>query len=243
MPRLTAPCSTETPLARWPRLKPMCAMLNIDGSSSWPSARMRSIGTPGRPPRWAATRSRVKRSMPAGTGVCVVNTVPARTACNGLVEGEPSSCDEFADAFDTEEAGVALVGVEHLGRGRAGHLAEGADGAYATDAEQQLLLQAVLASAAVEPVGDLPGRGVVLLDVAVEQQQRDASDVDHPYLRVQRAALGQRQRDAHRSAVGAHQRLASASRPGRGTGSAPAATRPATATGGSTRRGRAGRRR
>ena len=75
-----------------------------------------------------------------------------------LVEAETVVLDELADALDTEEARVALVGVEHLGRRRAGDLAVGADGAHAADAEQQFLLEPVLAPAAVEPVGDLPGR-------------------------------------------------------------------------------------
>ncbi len=29
MPRLTSPCSLETPLARWPSRRPMTAMLNM----------------------------------------------------------------------------------------------------------------------------------------------------------------------------------------------------------------------
>ena len=47
MLRDTAPCSCETPLARWASRSPMCAMLNMFGLSSAPSARIRSIGTPG----------------------------------------------------------------------------------------------------------------------------------------------------------------------------------------------------
>ena len=56
------------------------------------------------------------RSMPAGTGVCVVNTVPARTACSA--SGKPSAVrlGELADPLDALEAGVALVGVEDLGQ-------------------------------------------------------------------------------------------------------------------------------
>ncbi len=86
MLRLTSPCSRLTPLARWPSRNPMCAMLNMPGSSSSaPRARIRSIETPGQalaPPKYARIRSSGNRSMPAGTGVWVVNTVPARTACS-----------------------------------------------------------------------------------------------------------------------------------------------------------------
>jgi hypothetical protein len=57
--------------------------------------------------------------MPAGTGVCVVKTVPARPSSTRLVEGQPAVSDQLADPLDAEEAGVALVGVEDLGRRRA----------------------------------------------------------------------------------------------------------------------------
>ena len=45
--RLTRPCSSDTPLARCASRRPMCAMLNFDGSSSAPNAMIRSSGTPG----------------------------------------------------------------------------------------------------------------------------------------------------------------------------------------------------
>ena len=54
--------------------------------------------------------------MPAGTGVWVVKTVPARTASSASSKVRPC-VDELADALEAEEAGVALVGVEHLGLG------------------------------------------------------------------------------------------------------------------------------
>jgi hypothetical protein len=57
-------------------------MLKTPGSSSAPSSSTRSSGTPSNPSpaKTPAIRSVGKRSMPAGTGVWVVNTVPARTA-------------------------------------------------------------------------------------------------------------------------------------------------------------------
>ncbi len=98
MPRLTEPCSCETPLARCASRKPITAMLNIAGSPpsncSAPSARIRSTGTPGQelsPPKYCATRSIGNRSMPAGTGVWVVNTVPARDTSRAASKVSPVS--------------------------------------------------------------------------------------------------------------------------------------------------------
>ena len=110
--------------------------------------------------------------------------------------------DEVADALEAEESGVALVGVEHLGHGRRGELGEDLDRANTSDAEQQLLQQAVLAAAAVEAVGDAAQFVHVLRDVGVEQQERDAADLHAPYARVERAAVGQRERDLCCCAVG-----------------------------------------
>ena len=141
--------------------------------------------------------------MPAGTGVWVVNTVPARTACSASSKVRPVPVDELADALDAEEAGVALVGVEDLRRGRAGDRAVGAHGADAADAEQQLLLQPVLAAAAVEPVGDLarrrrrsPRRRCRAAAAAPGRPGRARPG------RAACAPSGSAERDAHRRAVG-----------------------------------------
>ncbi len=88
---------------------------------------------------------------------------------------------------------MALVGVEHLGRGVAGEPAARAHRPHAADAEQHLLEQPVLAAAAVEPVGDLALGRLVVLDVGVEQQQRHPADLGHPDAGVQLAVAGQRQ--------------------------------------------------
>ena len=56
----------------------------------------------------------------------------------GLVVGQALG-DELADPLDAQEAGVALVGVEHLGLGVAGQRGVGADRPHPADAEQQLL--------------------------------------------------------------------------------------------------------
>ena len=75
----------------------------------------------------------------------------------------------------------------------------------AADAEQQFLLQPVVAAAAVQPVGDLAQGRLVLLDVGVEQQQRHPADLGHPDLGGQRRAAGQADGDPDRlaGAVGA----------------------------------------
>ncbi len=109
--------------------------------------------------------------MPAGTGVCVVKTVPPRTACSASAKDSP--CDSVSSRIRSIalEAGVTLVGVEHLGLRGAGELAVRPQRAHPADTQQHLLAQPVVLAAAVEPVGDHPlGRGV-LLDVAVQQQQ------------------------------------------------------------------------
>jgi hypothetical protein len=59
----------------------------------------------------------------------------------------------------------------------------------------------VLAAAAVEAVGDLAGRVVVLGHVRVEQQQRHPADGGDPDVRVQLAAAGQVERDERGRAV------------------------------------------
>ena len=96
---------------------------------------------------------------------------------DGLVEGQAVVDDRPAHALEAEEAGVALVGVEHLGVD-----AERLEGPDAADAEEDLLAEAVLDVAAVEPVGD-PAQVIgVLVDVGVEQVERDAPDVGPPHL-------------------------------------------------------------
>ena len=100
-----------------------------------------------------------------------------------LVEAEAVVLDQLANAFDAEEAGMALVGVKDLRRREAGQGAVGADGADAADAEQHLLLQAVLAAAAVQPVRHLALCRRVVLDVGVEQEQRHPADGHLPHLR------------------------------------------------------------
>jgi hypothetical protein len=84
-------------------------------------------------------------------------------------------------------------------------LAEGAHRADPADAEQQFLPEPVLAPAAVQPVGHLVQRGLVLLHVGVEHQQRHPAHLGQPHLGGQELALGQRHLHLDRLAVGGPQ--------------------------------------
>ena len=102
---------------------------------------------------------------------------------------------ELADALDAEEAGVALVGVEHLRGRRTGEPGVDAQGTDATDAEEQLLAEPVLGVAAVQPVGDVAVVLRVLLDVGVEQEQRHAPHAGDEDAREQVGTAGHGDRD------------------------------------------------
>ncbi|CAM5622813.1 hypothetical protein SHIRM173S_03835 [Streptomyces hirsutus] len=109
---------------------------------------------------------------------------------------------QFGDAFQTEETGVALVGVERLGRRVPGEPAVRAHRPHTPYAEQHLLKQPVLAAAAVEPVGDAAFAEVVLLDVGVQQEQGDPAHLGQPDPGAQRPAAGQREAHQGGRAVG-----------------------------------------
>ena len=100
-----------------------------------------------------------------------------------------------------EEAGMALVGVEHLRRRRAGEPLVGAQRLDPAHAQQEFLLQPVVAAAAVQAVGDAAGGVVVAGNVGVQQQQRNTPDVGTPDVRQKPPAVGQRQGDLQRPAV------------------------------------------
>src|SRR3546814_10761685 len=88
---------------------------------------------------------------------------------------QPGLGDQLADALQPEEPGVALVGVEHLSVDP-----ERIEGPHTADAEEDLLAQAVLGVASVEAVGYAAHLRRVLVDVGVEQVQRDAPDLGLP---------------------------------------------------------------
>ena len=109
------------------------------------------------------------RSIPAGTGVWVVNTVLDRTTVNAVSKSNPDSGDQLADALGSEEPGVALVHVEHLGRGQAFDGGERADRPYPADTGQNLLHDAMFLIAAVQTVGDAAQVVLVLRNVGIQQ--------------------------------------------------------------------------
>jgi hypothetical protein len=76
---------------------------------------------------------------------------------------------ELTDALETEEAGVALVGVEHLRLRGSGDAGVDPQRPHATDAQEDLLPEAVLRGAAVQPVGHVTVVVGVALDVGVQE--------------------------------------------------------------------------
>ncbi len=112
------------------------------------------------------------------------------------VERETGAGHQLTDPLQAQEARVALVGVEHVRGSKSGQLAIGTDGADAADAEDHLLQQSVIGPAAVQSVGHRTFVGTVLLDVAVQQQQRHPADVGPAD--VGRDAAVARKVDVHR---------------------------------------------
>ena len=102
---------------------------------------------------------------------------------------------------------MALVGVEHLRRRVAGGRAVRADGPHPADADEDLLPDALVLVAAVEPVGDAAQVRLVLLDVGVEQQQRHPPDGRLPHPHAERAAGGHRDLDEDGLARGIGEQL------------------------------------
>jgi hypothetical protein len=147
--------------------------------------------------------------MPAGTGRVGGEDGGGAAGSQCLIKGEclvPGH--QFLDAFDAQETGVALVGVEHLRRYRPGQLLERAQGLDPAHAQQELLLQPVVPAAAVEAVGDAAGCFVIARDVGVQEQQRDTPDVGTPDVSEQAAVVGKGQRDLQGLAVAVRGRLA-----------------------------------
>ena len=85
-----------------------------------------------------------------------------------FVEGQGVLGDELVDAFEREEARVALVHVVDLGLRVTGQIAKRAYRTDTANTEEELLPEPVVATPAVEPVCDVPLRRRVALDVRVE---------------------------------------------------------------------------
>ncbi len=113
--RLTTPWSWATPLLRAASRKPMTAMLNrvwLGSSGSCPRARRSSTEIPAsaqKPVKYFSISSRGKRSMPAGTGVWVVNTEPARTASMASGKASPSPISSRMRSRPRKPAWPSLV--------------------------------------------------------------------------------------------------------------------------------------
>ena len=221
----------------------MCAMLNFDGSSSAPNATIRSSGTPGssrdiapagpsaEPPKYRLTISTGKRSMPAGTGVCVVNTVDDRTTVSAVSKSSPASINSRMRSTPRKPACPSFMW-NTSGAGRPSDFGERADRAHPADAGQDLLLDPVFLVAAVEPVGDAAQLVLVLRDVGIQQQQRDSAHLRNPHARPQLAGVGHRQLDQHRVVVARRSAAAAAGPADPATGSSRAASRRRSATAG-----------
>ena len=97
---------------------------------------------------------------------------------------------------------MTLVHVEDLGHRVPGRLGVQVHRTGATDAQQDLLLDAVVLVAAVQPVGGLPQEVVVRLVVGVQQQQRHPAHLGGPDPRGQLAAARHRHDDGQLLPVG-----------------------------------------
>ncbi len=108
---------------------------------------------------------------------------------------------ELPGPLQSEEPGVPLVGVEHLGI-----QAQRLQGAHTADAEEDLLADAVLGVAAVQAVRHQPAVRGVALHVAVQQVELHPPDVGSPDLGLQRLAR-EVDGDPHAIAAGQRQRV------------------------------------
>ena len=84
-------------------------------------------------------------------------------------------CNQFARPFQGQEGGVRLV---HVPDTRV--VAHGPQGPHAADAQQDFLGDAQVNVAPVQAGGQLAVVGGVLVQVAVQQVERDAPDAQFP---------------------------------------------------------------
>ena len=120
----------------------------------------------------------------------MVNTVLERTTVSAVSKSNPASTNSRMRSAPRNPAWPSFMwntsgaGSPSIGR-------EGANRSYAADAGQDLLLHAMFLIAAVEAVGDPAQVVLVLRDVGIQQQQRNTTDLRHPDLRMQSAAVRQ----------------------------------------------------
>ena len=180
----TLPCSRLTPLTRAAMRMPSAAMLKTPGSPvSLGSQRQQALEREaGRHPAAAevARHEITREAVDAGGHRRVRREDGACAHDLQRMLGIDSVLDEAAHALHREEAGVALVHVEHGGLD-----ATGRERLDTADAEQDLLAQPVLAVAAVQAVGDGALGRRIGVHVRVQQEQLDPPDVDAPEPGVQ----------------------------------------------------------
>ena len=133
-------------------------------------------------PRCVSTSENGNASWPAGTGVCVVNTVVRLTSASAWSKFMP--CSTWSQIrCSVDERRVALVEVPD-GRLDAHRLQR----AHAAQAEDDFLLDAGFLVAAVEARRQLAVPRRVLLAVRVEQEQLDVAGPHQPDRRRARSA-------------------------------------------------------
>ena len=168
-----------TAFAPWVSRSEKAVMSNWFASSSTPrpSSRTSVTGTPpasSSGPATRRTRSVSKRSLPAETGVWMVNTLSRRTSV------QASASDRPLATYSRARSARRNAEWPSLRCQTAGARLERPDGAHATDAQDELLVEAHLAAADVQDVGDRPVGVRVLGDVRVEQEDRHAPDLGDP---------------------------------------------------------------
>ena len=110
--------------------------------------------------------------------MCVVKTVRAPRLVERLLEARPLPVDPGARGLDRRQRRVALV---HVHDARLDPQLAQRRGA--ADAEDRVLREPRVGVAVVQARGDPAAHAVVLGQLGVEQEQRDAPDVDPPDLR------------------------------------------------------------
>ncbi len=100
---------------------------------------------------------------------------------NGVVKRHAVFFHPFADSLECGKSAVTFVQVVHTRRD-----AHGAERLDAADAEDQLLANAGAMITAIKSAGKLAIFGTALFDIAIEQVQIDAADLNVPDLGKQR---------------------------------------------------------
>ena len=179
-----------------------------------------------------------KTSFPAGTGVCVVNTVDARSRCSAASRASCSSSTSSRSRSSCRNAEWPSFMWNTVGSRPSARSARTPPMPSTSSCRSRCC-----AVAAVERVGDRPRPVRVAVDVGVEQIERHASDLRAPDLRAHGHERARRRRRARRP-TRRRARACSGSRAGSFVGIAlhlPVGRR--RAAGGSSPRGRRGRRR